>query len=65
MKMDLQESYSSPLNMKITPNNTPFAVYSRLTLFADFQRQMKYETEFGGKSTNVVFSPLKELRNNG
>lgn len=47
--------------MKITPDNTQFAAYTRMTLFADFQRHMKYGTEFGGKSTEVGFSQFKEL----
>ncbi|MFB4165796.1 hypothetical protein ACE1TI_18855 [Alteribacillus sp. JSM 102045] len=47
--------------MKITPDNAQFAAYTRLTLFADFQKHMKYGTEFGGKSTDMGFSQFKEL----
>ncbi|WP_430786836.1 hypothetical protein VBD025_14865 [Virgibacillus flavescens] len=47
--------------MKITPNNTQFAAYTRLTLFTDFQRHIKNGTEFGGKSTDIGFSEFKDI----
>ena len=50
--------------MQIKPNDPNFAAYTRLTLFAEFQKSIKDGAEVvGGKSKDISFEQFNELLN--